>query len=109
MANSITGIIVGQKGSFAALNVPAGSIIPVGKIPAWVSDNPLAVVTAAADGLSATVAVDPTAVAGGSFNLSVSVTRTDGAVASGTAAVPFLPAPPPPPVEVVSFDLNQVA
>jgi len=109
MSNSITGIVVGGKEAFNALNVPAGSIIPPGKTPVWTSDSPLAVVTAAADGLSCVVIVDPSAVAGGSFNLSVSFTRTDSVVASGTAMIPFLPVPSPPPVEVSSFDINQVA
>lgn len=104
--NSITGIVVGSKGSFTSLNVPAGSIVPPGKTPVWASDNPLAVVTAASDGLSATVAVDSAAVAGESFNLSISVIRSDGATASGTASVPFLPVPP---VEVSSFEITQVA
>lgn len=109
MANSITGIVVGSKGSFSALLVPAGSIVAPGKVIAWASDNPLAVVSAATDGLSAVVTVDPSAPVGGSFNLSASFTRTDGAVASGSAAVPFLPAPPPPPVEATSIDINQTA
>ncbi len=109
MANSITGIPVGGKGSFTALPVPAGSVILGGAIPVFVSDSPLAVVSNSADGLSTVVTVDPSAVVGQSFNLSISVTNSDGSVASGTASVPFLAAPPPPPVQVTSFDINQTA
>jgi len=105
MANSITGIVAGQTGTFDALAVPAGSVVT--GVPTWASDNPLAVVTPAADGLSASVAVDATAT--GSFNLSVSSTNPDGSVATGSASVPVLPVPPPPPVPVSSFDLNQTS
>jgi hypothetical protein len=108
MANSITGVVAGAVGKFAALAVPAGSV--VSGSPVWASDNVLAVVAADpadATGLSCTVTVDAAAV--GSFNLSISTTRTDGVIATGTASVPVLPAPPPPPVLVASFDINQTA
>lgn len=107
LANSITGVVAGAVGKFTALPVPAGSV--VSGSPAWASDNALAVVavdTTDASGLSVIVTVDPTAT--GSFNLSISTTRTDGVVASGTANVPILPVVVPP-VPVASFDINQTA
>jgi hypothetical protein len=105
MANSITGIVAGQKGSFSALAVPAGSVVT--GVPVWAVDNTFVSVSPAADGLSAVVTVASAAT--GSFNLSVTSTNPDGSTATGTATVPVLPAPPPPPIQVTSFDINQTA
>jgi hypothetical protein len=109
MANSITGIVIGGKASFAALAVPAGSVIVGGAIPSWTSTDPLAVLVASTDGMSATVTLDPSALVGGNTSLTVTATNTDGSIVTGTAVVPYLPAPPPPPVQALSFDINQTA
>ena len=103
MANLIKGVAAGARDKFQALAVPAGSVVT--GVPVWASDNPLAVVTASADGLSADVAVDSTAT--GSFNLSVTSTNPDGSTATGTASVPVLPADTGN--AVTSFDISQTA
>ena len=108
MANSITGIVVGSTGTFQGLAVPAGSVV-TGQ-PTWTSSDPLAVITVDSkdsSGLSIAVAVDPTAT--GSFTLTISSTNPDGSVATGSAVVPYLPVPPPPPIQVTSFDINQLS
>lgn len=101
-SNLVTGIIAGQTGTFDAVAVPAGSVVT--GVPVWASDNVLAVVTAAADGLSASVAVDGTAT--GSFTLTVTSTNADESTATGSAVVPILAAPPVP---VASFDIRQTS
>lgn len=107
MANSVTGVLAGQRGSFSAKAMPVGSTIPAGQTPIWASDNPAAVVSNdASDPTGLSIFVDVDAGATGSFNLSVSVTRTDGTPATGSANVPILA---PTPVEVSSFDINQTA
>lgn len=107
LPNAINGILAGQTGTFQAVLVPADSVMPPGQVPVWQSDNAAAAVSIDqndASGLTASVAVD--AAASGSFNLTVSVTKSDGTQASGTAEVPILQAPP---VELSSFDLVQTS
>ena len=86
---AITGIAPGSTGTFAANPLDAsGNPItsPLSVVPIWSSSDPLAAVTASADGLTASVAVDATAVVGGSFSLSVS--NPDGS-ALDTVSVPY--------------------
>lgn len=100
------GIPIGGKGSFQKVNSPVGSSDPAG-VPTWATDNPLAVVTASADGKTADVAVDKTAIPGGTFSLTVSAKRTDGTACVGVALVPILPLVPS--VEAVAFEIVQTA
>lgn len=104
----INGVVVGGTGNFAAAIIPTGGVLPPGPVPQWSTTNALVTLTPSTDGLSCAAAVDPTASVGKAFDLTVSVMRTDGVVASGTAEVPFL-AVPPPPNEVTGFDISQTS
>jgi len=92
----VTGIVVGQTGTFLAIPVDAnGNEVPVPAgtaNPTWTSDTSNATVTSSPDGLTASVvaASDPT-LAGTSFNLTISAT-VNGSVVSNTIPVPFLSA-----------------
>lgn len=101
------GIPVGGTGSFKKVNSPVGSTDPAGGPPTWATDNPLAVVTASADGVTADVAVDKTATVGSTFSLTATAKRADGTACVGVALVPILPLVPT--VEAVAFEIMQTA
>ena len=109
-AVATVGVVAGQTGTFQTTPSPANSAYATP--PVWTSDNPLAVVTPNLTldptGATVNVAVDPTAT--GSFNLSVAYTNPDGTVSTpGTLNVPVIPGPPPPPVDVTSNTIEQIA
>lgn len=85
---AILGIIPGSTGVFTAtpLNAEGQPVDPstLTAPPVWSSSDPLAVVTA--NGLGASVAVDPSAPQNGSFVLTVS--QTDGSAAT-PVTVPY--------------------
>ncbi len=90
----LLGIALGATGTFSATPLDStGNIatVPAGLVPVWISSNPdMAPVTATGDGLSATVTVSSTAIAGTVINISVSLTLPDGTVAtSGEVPLPF--------------------
>lgn len=113
MSNSIGRIDAGAVGNFSVNLLPAGAVPAPGQVAAFASDSTLAVVTPAADGLSCSVAVDPTAKVGGVFNLSWSLKNADGTVAATATPLPVTitgpSAPPPPPPPVSGADLIQTS
>jgi hypothetical protein len=107
----INGVAPGSTGTFTATPIDGnGNVIslPAGaQPPRWTSsDTDNAPVTASADGLSATVAV-PSTTQGGSFTLNVDSPDLPNDP-SGSAQVPILFTPPPPP-QVASFRIDQTA
>lgn len=102
----LTGLAPGATGTFTASPVDASgnpTTVAAGVVPVWASDDPTDVVTSAADGLSASVSVATTAVAGGVHNLSV-------ALPDGTAVSPApLPILTPAVQPVASFVIAQTA
>lgn len=104
---AITGIIPGSTGTFTATPLNAAGqplTVALPAAPVWTSSDPLAVVTAAADGLSASVAVDTTAPQSGSFVLTV-------ASADGTVSTPVTVPYDAVPVDntLASFGINQTS
>src|ERR1700690_2592303 len=90
---SITGIVVGATGTFAATVLPAGAVIPAGSVPVWTtSDTSNTSLTPSADGMSVAVATSAAAPVGGSFILTI--TNQDGTFPT-PVTVPYLPAAPP--------------
>lgn len=86
---AITGILPGATGVFVAVPLNASGApvaLPLPTVPVWTSSDPLAVVIATADGLGASVAVDPSAPQGGSFVLTVA--QADGSASTPTT-VPY--------------------
>lgn len=101
---AITGIVPGATGTFVERPLPAGSVQPTGVIAAWTSSDPTnAPVTVAADGITASVAIqNPTPIT--SFTLTASKTLPDGSVVtSGPVTIPILPPP------VTSLEIDQTA
>lgn len=91
----LTGIAPGKTDSLKA--TPLDSLgnpttIPAGLTPIWVSSDPsIAVVTATADGLSATVEISANAPIGSTVNISISLTLADGSVpTSGPVGLPVI-------------------
>lgn len=104
---AITGILPGATGVFVATPLNAAGVpvaLPLPTVPVWTSSDPLAVVTATADGLGASVAVDPSAPQGGSFVLTVA--QADGSASTPTT-VPYDTVP----VDntVASFGVSQIS
>lgn len=101
----IIGIAPGASATFDAVPLDkngSNDSLPAGIVPVWTSSDTVnAPVVAAADGMSATVAVAASAPAGVAFTLSVSATLTDGTVPAGTASVPVFA------LEVASFKIVQ--
>ena len=110
--NMINGINPGNaltEGNFALTLLPAGSTMPTGSVPQWVSDNPLAVVTPSPDGTTAHVAVDASFPPATSFNLTVNGTNAAGApVTSGPVSIP-VPLAGGTVGQATSFGINQVS
>lgn len=96
---SVLGVKPGATGTFTA--TPDRGLVPQGVVPQWLSSDPSAVVTPAADGMSASVAVDAGSLAF-SFGLSVSAT-IDGQGVTGSVSVPILQPVP------TSFTINQIS
>ncbi len=104
----INGIKVGGTGTFVGTPLPAGTSFGT-VAPVWTSsDAANTSLTPSADGTSVNVAVGAGAPVGGSFVLTATWTATDGsgAVATGTATVPYLAATPGNPT---SIDIAQTA
>lgn len=100
----LTGLLPGATGTFTAQPVDStGAVTTVasGVVPVWSSSDSTDVVTAAADGLSATVAVDAAAVAGSTHTLSVAL--PDGSFNSPVSLPVLAPAVQP----VASFVITQ--
>jgi hypothetical protein len=102
----------GAPATFAATLIPAGSQLQAGTLLAYSADDPAAVLTPAADGMSISITLPATDTAA-SFNLTVSGNGFD---ASGNAVpfshefnIPILTTPPPPPVSATDVDLNQTS
>jgi hypothetical protein len=107
---TITGIPQGATKHFGVTDLPAGSALPTGIIPAWTSSDVTvgAVVTPNPDATGLTCAVTGVAAAG-SFTLTATATLADGTIIQGKAVMPALPAPPPPPPPVpTSFLISQL-
>jgi hypothetical protein len=102
---AITGVQVGGVGNFTAVTDPAGSALQAGNVPSWSADDSNVTITAAADGLSAQVAVAASDTAT-SFNLTVSGVNSAGAAISTTVSVPVLPAAQVP---ATGFVIDQVS
>jgi hypothetical protein len=98
----LTGLAPGATGNFTATPVDAsGNPTTVTVVPVWTSDDPTDVITPAADGLSATVAVASTATPGATHTLSVA--QPDGSANSPVALPVLTPAVQP----VASFVITQ--
>jgi hypothetical protein len=115
MGTSALVLVIGTTRLFDVVDVPAGSVIPPGVIPSWVSDDQANTsLSPSADGLKVAVAAanDP-ALVGRSFNLTVSADIPDTSttppgtktITSGPKAVLYAaPAGPPAPG---SFDIAE--
>lgn len=93
----VTGIVVGQTGTFLATPVDASGnavTVPAGTVPTWRSSQAGAVATASADGLTVTVVTDASVdiATTPTFELTVTAIAPNGIPATGTVTVPFLPA-----------------
>ncbi len=105
----ISGVVVGAVGTFQIGFVPATNFIPLPSPPTVTVDDALVTLSA----------VDPTAFtftatvastdAGATFNLTVAGVNDKGAAITHSFGVPILPTPPPPPVSVTDFSLNQLS
>lgn len=99
---AITGVPNGGTGSFQAVPVPAGAVVPSGVVPKWTSsDTTIATVDQSADPTGLTCVV--TGVATGSITLTVAATLPDNSIAQGSVVVPILAG------EVKAFTINQTA
>lgn len=100
----LAGLAPGATGTFTATPVDASgnqTTVATGVVPVWTSDDATDVITAAADGLSATVAVASTATPGATHTLSVA--QPDGSANSPVALPVLTPAAQP----VASFVITQ--
>lgn len=102
---AITGIVLGQTGTFTETPDPSGSSLQPGNIPQWSADDPNVSLTATADGTAVNVATSTSDTAT-SFNLTVSGVNSAGAAISTTVNVPLLP---PAQVPAQGFVINQTA
>jgi hypothetical protein len=106
---SIAGIVAGATGGFTIGFVPSTNFIPLPSPPTVSVDDTnvtLSAVDPTAFTFTATVASTDTAA---SFNITVAGTNDKGAAITHAFNIPILPAPPPPPVSVTDFTLNQTS
>jgi hypothetical protein len=106
---SIAGIVVGQTGTFQIGFVPSTNFIPLPQPPTVSADDTnvtLSAVDPTAFTFTATVASTDTAV---SFNITVAGVNDQGASLTHSFNIPILPTPPPPPVSVTDFTLDQTS
>ena len=106
---SIAGIVVGQTGTFQIGFVPSTNFIPLPQPPTVSADDTnvtLSAVDPTAFTFTATVASTDTAV---SFNITVAGVNDQGAALTHSFNIPILPTPPPPPVSVTDFTLDQTS
>jgi hypothetical protein len=106
MSTSALAIVVGTTRIFDLTDIPSGSVLPAGVIPAWTSsDTANTSLTPSADGLKCAVAVGASAPVPGGFNLTVSATLPDGTTpTSGPQPVAYQAAPV---VEPASFGITE--
>ena len=105
---AVTGIVLGQTGTFQEVPLPAGSVFPAGTTFTWFSDDTLTTLTPSADGTQAAVATSASDTAT-SFNLTCtsSFTPPGGpAPLVSTVNVPLLPVPVPTPTDMT---INQIS
>jgi hypothetical protein len=98
---AITGIPLGGTKNFAAVNEPAGSVLPAGVIPQWSCSDSSATLTPSADGTNCNVSV-PANDTNTSLTLTVTATLPVGTTpTSGPVTIPILPPEP------TAFTINQ--
>jgi hypothetical protein len=105
---SIAGIVVGATGTFQIGFVPSTNFIPLPSPPTVsVDDTNVTLSAVAADfTFTATVASTDTAT---SCNITVAGQNDQGAPLTHSFNIPILPTPPPPPVSVTDFTLDQTS
>lgn len=105
---SINGTVVGTTSTFQIGFVPATNFIPLKSGPSVTVDDTLVTLTApdSTGTFTASVAATDT---GASYNLTVTGVNDQGATITHVFNVPILPTPPPPPVSITDFSLNQLS
>lgn len=96
----------GNSPVFTATPVPEGSQVPAGTSPSWTCSDQTFTITLDTTGLVATVAIPATATVGAEVTLTITITRTDGQVATGSTTFAIVAAPAGEPT---SFTIAQTA
>jgi len=104
---AISGVVVGQSGTFQIGFVPSTNFIPLPSPPTVsVDDTNVTLGALGSDNrFTATVASTDTA---SSFNITIAGTNDVGTALTHSFSIPILPAPPPPPTSITDFTLDQV-
>ena len=107
-AMGINGTVVGTTSTFNIGFVPATNFVPLTSGPTVTVDDANVTLTPVdgSNNFTASVAAGDTAA---SYNLTVTGVNGAGTSITHTFNVPILPAPPPPPVQITDFSLNQVS
>jgi hypothetical protein len=105
---AISGIVVGQVGTFQIGFVPTTNFIPLPSPPSVSADDTNVTLSAVAADFTFTATVASTDTAT-SFNLTVAGVNDQGASITHAFNIPILPTPPPPPVSITDFTLDQTS
>lgn len=100
---SVTGVPNGGIGTFLAVPVPAGAVIPTGVVPAWTSSDVTIATVATPNPDSTGLTTVLTGLTTGTITLTVTATLPDNSVAQGSVVVPVIAG------EVKSFTISQTA